>query len=466
MDTNSYSHSDENEELSQLSAEETGTAHTDAERDAQPTHAPAAAQRNVRLKLQQRVPSLGAPEDGAKRVPTQNLAASLAGPSTGGTGGPVPEFVQRLLAEELKEWTLAQGELPGNDAQQLYHTRCLEILARLACGNSPSNPNKHAAPPPKLPPSKQPRLATSSLQDEASAAASFSTEAPDSKAADVAHVKIEEGPPEWPEGAYVKVEEAPPAWPEGAYVKEEREEEEAFPFNSRVAPWTPSRFWNPPVSNTPSTPFCAVVASSTTKVLAPSRRRRPSSPKVKPTLQAARVVAPGKPEHCCRVSPLALNGRRNANREVLLHSECQSLQPEAAAAPAPQRMFTKWGANGGVEIDANLIVEEDQANRAAVPDPQESLSLSVPDLLTTVKRFLMPEKHEQLDQILQRYMQKELGKRQVRSFIAGSVHPPMPSLARVLRDAFADGSPSPLPLYSSRSSSVQWRDKRRYGARC
>ena len=178
MDTNSYSHSDENEELSQLSAEETGTAHTDAERDAQPTHAPAAAQRNVRLKLQQRVPSLGAPEDGAKRVPTQNLAASLAGPSTGGTGGPVPEFVQRLLAEELKEWTLAQGELPGNDAQQLYHTRCLEILARLACGNSPSNPNKHAAPPPKLPPSnhsKQPRLETSSLQDEASAAASFST---------------------------------------------------------------------------------------------------------------------------------------------------------------------------------------------------------------------------------------------------------------------------------------------------
>ena len=414
MDTNSYSHSDENEELSQLSAEETGTAHTDAERDAQPTHAPAAAQRNVRLKLQQRVPSLGAPEDGAKRVPTQNLAASLAGPSTGGTGGPVPEFVQRLLAEELKEWTLAQGKRPGNDAQQLYHTRCLEILARFACGNSPSNPNKHAAPPPKLPPSKQPRLATSSLQDEASAAASFSTEAPDSKAADVAHVKIEEGPPEWPEGAYVKVEEAPPAWPEGAYVKEEREEE-AFPFNSRVAPWTPSRFWNPPVSNTPSTPFCAVVAFSTTKVLAPSRRRRPPSPKVKPTLQAARVVAPGKPEHCCRVSPLALNGRRNANREVLLHSECQSLQPEAAAAPAPQRMFTKWGANGGVEIDANLIVEEDQANRAAVPDPQESLSLSVPYVLTTVKRFLMPEKHEQLDQILQRYMQKELGKRQGRT---------------------------------------------------
>eukprot|EP00964_Phaeocystis_antarctica_P043805 scaffold25133_cov54-Phaeocystis_antarctica.AAC.1 len=226
MDINSYSDSDENDELLQPSAKETGAAHADDERDTQPTHAPAAAQRYEHLKLQQRVPSLGAPEDGAKRVPTQNLAASLAGPSTGGAGGPVPEFVQRLLAEELKEWTLAQGERPGNDAQQLYHTRCLEILARLPCGNSPSNPNKHATPPPKLPPSKQPRLATSSLQDEAAAAASISTEAPDSKAADVVHVKIEEGPPEWPEGAYyVKVEEAPPAWPEGAYVKEEREEE-------------------------------------------------------------------------------------------------------------------------------------------------------------------------------------------------------------------------------------------------
>jgi len=416
MDTNSYSDSDENDELSQSSAKETGAAHADDERDAQPTHAPAAAQRYEHLNLQQRVPSVGGPVGGVERKPTHNVRASLAGPSTGGAGGPVPEFVQRLLAEELKEWTLAQGERPGNDAQQLYHTRCLEILARLACGNSPSNPNKRAAPPPKLPPSKQPRLATSSLQDEAAAAASFFTEAPDSKAADVVHVKIEEGPPEWPEGAYVKVEEAPPAWPEGAYVKEEREEE-AFPFNPRGAP-NPSPFWKLPVSNTPSTPVYAVVAkppTSTTKVLAPSRRRRPPSPKVKPTLQAARVVAPGNPQHCCRLSPLALNGRRNANREVLLHSECQSLQPEAAAAPAPQRMFTKWGANGGEEIDADLIMEEDQTNRAAVPDPQESLSLSVPYVLTTVKRFLMPEKHEQLDQILQRYMQKELGKRQVRS---------------------------------------------------
>ena len=47
--------------------------------------------------------------------------------------------------------------------------------------------------------------------------------------------------------------------------------------------------------------------------------------------------------------------------------------------------------------------------------PMENLSLSVPDLLTTVKQFVQPEKHEQLDQMLQRYMQKELGKQQVRS---------------------------------------------------
>ena len=45
----------------------------------------------------------------------------------------------------------------------------------------------------------------------------------------------------------------------------------------------------------------------------------------------------------------------------------------------------------------------------------ENLSLSVPDLLTTVKQFVQPEKHEQLDQMLQRYMQKELGEQQVRS---------------------------------------------------
>ena len=45
----------------------------------------------------------------------------------------------------------------------------------------------------------------------------------------------------------------------------------------------------------------------------------------------------------------------------------------------------------------------------------ENLSLSVPDLLTTVKKFVQPDKHEQLDQMLQRYLCKELGKQQVRS---------------------------------------------------
>ena len=45
----------------------------------------------------------------------------------------------------------------------------------------------------------------------------------------------------------------------------------------------------------------------------------------------------------------------------------------------------------------------------------ENLVLSVPDLLTTVKHFVQPEKHEQLDQLLERYMQKELGKQQVHS---------------------------------------------------
>ena len=132
--------------------------------------------------------------------------------------------------------------------------------------------------------------------------------------------------------------------------------------------------------------------------------------------------------------------------------------------------FTKWVANAGVEIGANLNVEEDQANRAAVPDPKEILFLSVPDLLTTIKQFLMPEKHEQLDQILQRYMQKELGKRQVRSSSCGLLDCVYTPTCRPLHASCATLSLTaplvPLPLYSSRSSSVQWRDKRRYGARC
>jgi len=46
-------------------------------------------------------------------------------------------------------------------------------------------------------------------------------------------------------------------------------------------------------------------------------------------------------------------------------------------------------------------------------DLQENLSLSVPDLLKTVKQFVDPDKHGQLDQMLQRYLCKELGKQQV-----------------------------------------------------
>ena len=181
MDINSYSDSDsdENNKLPQPSAEETGVAHTDDEWDAQQARArPAPPPQNKHLNLQQRFPGLGTPVGGVEQVPTQKAAARLAGPSIGGAGGHVPEFVQRLLAEELKEWTLAQGELLGNDVQQLDYTTRLETLARLPCVNSPSFSNKRAAPPPKLPPSnhsKQPHLETSSLQDEASAAASFST---------------------------------------------------------------------------------------------------------------------------------------------------------------------------------------------------------------------------------------------------------------------------------------------------
>ncbi len=43
----------------------------------------------------------------------------------------------------------------------------------------------------------------------------------------------------------------------------------------------------------------------------------------------------------------------------------------------------------------------------------ENLSLSVPDLLQTVKRYVEPAKHEELDAMLKRYMAKELGKTQV-----------------------------------------------------
>ena len=43
------------------------------------------------------------------------------------------------------------------------------------------------------------------------------------------------------------------------------------------------------------------------------------------------------------------------------------------------------------------------------------MSLSVPDLLKTVKQFVQPDKHGQLDQMLNRYLSKELGKQQART---------------------------------------------------
>ena len=139
MDINSYSDSDSDEysKLPQPSAEETGAAHTDDERDAQQVRVrPVAAAPQNKYLNQQRVPGLGTPVDGAEQVSTQKAAARLAGPSIGGAGGPVPEFVRRLLAEELKEWTLAQGEMPSNgvkgEVQLDYMTR-LASLAQLPC---------------------------------------------------------------------------------------------------------------------------------------------------------------------------------------------------------------------------------------------------------------------------------------------------------------------------------------------
>mmetsp|Transcript_29238 Transcript_29238/g.51216 ORF Transcript_29238/g.51216 Transcript_29238/m.51216 type:complete len:118 (-) Transcript_29238:56-409(-) len=43
----------------------------------------------------------------------------------------------------------------------------------------------------------------------------------------------------------------------------------------------------------------------------------------------------------------------------------------------------------------------------------ENLSLSVPDLLKTVKKFVNTDKHELLDAMLQRYMRKDLCKQQL-----------------------------------------------------
>ena len=71
-------------------------------------------------------------------------------------------------------------------------------------------------------------------------------------------------------------------------------------------------------------------------------------------------------------------------------------------------------------------------------DVAPMISLSVPVLLTTVKTLVPPETHEQLDQMLQRYMQKEIGKQQVCSSSSPISTPPYLTLA-------ACRSPHPLP---------------------
>ena len=58
----------------------------------------------------------------------------------------------------------------------------------------------------------------------------------------------------------------------------------------------------------------------------------------------------------------------------------------------------------------------------------ENLSLSVPDLLQTVKRYVDEAKHEELDAMLRRYMAKELGKTQV-DIRAAPAPTPRPDLA-------------------------------------
>ena len=132
MDLNSDS--DEEETAPLALGAQAGEVHDEDQREFQQTHAPNAARRSEQLESQQRAPWLGAQGGSTERAPAQNVSASLAGTSTGGANGPVPDFVQRLLAEELKEWTLAQGERLGNSAQQLDYATRLKTLAQLPCG--------------------------------------------------------------------------------------------------------------------------------------------------------------------------------------------------------------------------------------------------------------------------------------------------------------------------------------------
>ena len=125
MDINPDEDADAYETVSPASGEQAGVVHDEDQREFQETPVPDAVRRSEQLELQQRIPRFGALESGTERAPTQNVTASLAGISTGGAVGTVPEFVQ-----QLKEWTLAQGERLGNGVQQLDDTTRLEILAQ------------------------------------------------------------------------------------------------------------------------------------------------------------------------------------------------------------------------------------------------------------------------------------------------------------------------------------------------
>ena len=133
MDINPDEDADADETVSPASGEQAGVVHDEDQREFQETPVPDAVRRSEQLELQQRIPRFGALESGTERAPTQNVAASLAGTSTGGANGPMPELVQRLLAEELKEWTLAQGERLGNSVHQLDCATRLASLAQLPC---------------------------------------------------------------------------------------------------------------------------------------------------------------------------------------------------------------------------------------------------------------------------------------------------------------------------------------------
>ena len=468
MDINSYSDSDSDEDskLPQPSAEETGAAHTDDERDAQQTRAPAAAQRNKHLNLQQRVPGLGAPVGGEEQVPTQIADASLAGPSIGGAGGPVPEFVLRLLAEELKEQALAQGELLGNDVRQPDYTRRLETLARLPRGNSPSNANKRAAPPPKLPPSlsKQPRLATSSLQGEAPMVTN--DERPVGRLYALGHVVLVQ-----PKKIQVKKRGRTLATMSDLHqrvvLKPLRAnlnmEEDHHVLGNRVTNnithnvWTtdnePAREWVDKKTGRPKTNVTnlsweertrtwrvmVIVDAATRKRKSWYRKEWHAAVRLREEVQNTAGPAPDpksivKTPQQAQAEKLTLLVAKNKTGYfgVVLNKPGQPKPYQARVWRGGKQVYLGIFATAE---EAALCVARSPEGQAAAKKPaaaaaaltseeaREYLSLSVPNLLTTLKhQCVQPEKQEQLDQMLQRYMQNELGKEQVRSSIAALLY--------------------------------------------